>query len=309
MRVLHTLDNSNRGGIQELILNLHKYSRHTHEFVSADGSMAAEIRDAGMTLHNNSVPADKRFDIVVGHTVGGWSGGGSAGYAHFIGAKFVECMHSIYHSPTPPEVVDGFIALSDLALAQNREFKNAKRIYGILDGSQFGLHLPDRTKIGRFSRMASEKGVLDFLIIARNMPEYSFICGGDGVLMDEMKGMKPSNLELPGWVSDKPEFLAEIGLFVFPTRDECCCMSVAQAQVAGVPIICSQLPALLETTGGNAVFCEGVPDMLGVIDRYFHDPEYKAELLYMAEMGRKWAFRNFDKSVTIEAWDEYLSAL
>lgn len=309
MRILHTLDNSNRGGIQELILNLHKYSHNQHEFVAADGSMANEIREAGMMLYNGSVAAGAEFDVVVGHTVGGWSGEGSAQFARERGAKFVECMHSIYHSPTPPEVCDGFIALSDLALEQNQNMPNGKRIYGILDGSKFGMTGVEDGPIGRFSRLAQEKGVMEFAILARNMPDYLFVCGGEGAMLGELMAIKPANLYFPGWITDKPKFLSKLGLFVFPTHDECCCMSVAQAQMAGVPVICSMLPALAETTGGNAVFCESLPAMSGAIDRYFQDSSFRSELLYMAEMGRKWAFRNFDKSVTIKAWDRYIEEL
>lgn len=309
MKVLHTLDNSNRGGIQELILQLFRYSVHEHEFVAADGSMAADIRAAGMKLWDTYVTGVLDYDVVVGHTVGGWDGSGSSIFARRFGAKFVECMHSVAASPTKPEDCDGFIALSDLALQKNSHFPKATRIYGVLDASRFGVHVPDQGKIGRLSRLAGEKGVLDFVMLARTFPQLRFVCAGDGPLMGEMQARKPDNLELPGWVSDQPNFMSTLGLFVFSTRDECCCMSVAQAQAAGVPVICSDIPPLRETTGGHAVFAKDVVGMAGEIQRYLDDVHVRMEYSQRAILARSWAISQFDKSVTVPAWDAYLESL
>jgi len=309
VKILHTLDNSNRGGIQELILNLHRYSRHRHEFVAADGSMADEIRSAGMQLWDTWVPQERKYDVVVGHTVGGWEGTNGAEYAHRMGGKFVECMHSLAKSPTSPGVVDGFIALSEQARALNAHFRNVVTIYGILDASKFKPYNPDNRMIGRLSRLAPEKNPLDFLILARNFPQEYFICAGDGALMQEMLNRRPENLQLAGWIREKPEFYARLRLFVFSTQDECCCMSVAQAQAAGVPVICSDIPALRETTGGFATLCRDATSMAGEIRRFLDDENVRQQYYGRALQGLEWAKSKFDHTVTAKAWDDYLESL
>lgn len=309
MRILHTLDNSNRGGIQELILNLNKYSRHTHEFVAADGSMADEIRTAGMKLWNTYVTGVLNYDVVVGHTVGGWDGTPGAEFAHSFGAKFVECMHSNAPSPTPAGMVDGFIALSNIALGINGQFKNGTCIYGILNAGDFKPYNPDNRLIGRMSRLAQEKSPLDFIMLARTFPYEQFICAGDGALYQEMIDRRPDNLQMAGWIREKGAFYGRLRLFVFSTYDECCCMSVAQAQAAGVPVICSDTAALRETTGGHAMFCKDVVSMAGEIQAFLNSDAVRADYYTRAASGLEWAKNSFDKAVTVEKWDRYLESL
>jgi Glycosyltransferase len=303
MKVLHVLDNSNRGGIQENIFRLYKNSKHEHGFWAADGSMAGEMRQAGMKLWNGAPPEEEKYEVMVGHTVGGWSYHDTSGWARSRDMKVVECMHSVCRSPTPPEDVDGFIALSDMALNVNRQMPNAIRIYGIVE-------VPENPKtgdsIGRLSRLVDEKRPQDFSIIANNFRKEKFILGGDGPMYDQLKQDSPMNMTMIGWVRDFPEFFSKLKLFVFPTRDECCCISVAMAQVCGIPCVVQDIPALRETTGGFALFAGGVPEFASRVQEYLNNPQSFEE---MAENGRKWAVENFGVPGTVGAWDSYLETI
>lgn len=303
MRILHNLDNSNRGGIQENILRLYKHSRHSHSFWAADGSMAGEMREAGMVLWNGGPPEGEHYDVVVGHTVGGWNNHDASRFSRNRGAKFVEVMHSNCRTPTDPGDCDGFIALNDITLRLNGHMPKAIRIYGIVE-------IPETIikgdSIGRLSRLVDEKRPQDFLIIASAFRGEKFILGGDGPMAEQLKHDSPMNMTMSGWVRDFPGFFSKIKLFVFPTRDECSCVSVAMAQICGIPCVVQDIPPLRETTGGFALFANDVPDFASHVSRFLANPESYQE---MAENGRLWATQNFGVPGTVGTWDDYLENL
>ncbi len=303
LTVLHNLDNSNRGGIQANLLRLHAFSRHRHDFWAATGSMAPEMAAAGMRLWDGGPPADMHFDVVVGHTVGGWSNLDTAGYAHARGIPFIECMHSNAPSPTPPDVVDGFIALSEIALGINARYRRAVRIYGIVPHQVWPKN---GASIGRLSRLVHEKRPAEYLMLARTFPDEHFLLGGSGPLGEQIARDATPNLELTGWVGDTAAFLSRLKLFVFPTQDECCCVSVAAAQMAGVPVICQDIPALRETTGGQAAFATDTPDFASKIADALARPEVYAEL---GRAGQAFAKAHFSPEITVNAWDTYLESI
>ena len=311
LKVLHLLDNSNLGGIQELILRLHLYSRHRHDFRAADGSMARELLSKGMVLWDGYTPDEAlvQYDILVGHGVGGW-----AYDKDFYAAKqyyhqaTVEVMHSIARSLTDPHLADGFIALSDLALEHNKHMRRAQRIYVPVETRLFpGQGQPGALAIGRLSRLADEKEAWRLPAIAMHFPGQAFLIAGDGPDRERIellaKRASLSNLQLVGTVRDLPAFYARLKLFVFPTRDECCSAAVAQAQAAGLPVICSDIPALRETTGGYAVFCRSDFDFVNAVQSYL---DFPSPFLRMARYGQAWAATQFSIERTVGAWDTYL---
>lgn len=313
MKILHNLDNSHRGGIQEMILRLYLWSAHEHHFWAADGSMAAQMRQAGMKLWPGGPPPEEHYDVVVGHTVGGWSNNGLADYAHAHGAKFIECMHSIATTPTDPARIDAFVAVSQLAISQNTHLHPYKRqvIYPPVDCQalrDFERAQRDETDskphIGRLSRLVEEKRPAEFALLAREFPACTWLMAGDGPEMSRIS--TSDNLFLVGWILDLPRFYGSLDLFVFPTRDECACVSVAQAQAAGVPVICQDIPALRETTGGLATFCNSHNDFYQAINRWLARP---ADFADQNRRAQDWARRMFDYPITIGAWDTLCEAV
>lgn len=304
LRVLHSLDSWNLGGIQELVLKLHLYSRNEHATWGYAGTMTPYMREAGMVHWEGGPPDDQHYDVVIEHTVGGWSGHGLSGWARQRGTKIVECMHSNAYSPTPPEDLDGWIGLNHQTRQMNPLMPKATTIYGILNAADFSQHRGPA--IGRLSRLASEKCPNDFLDLACSFPKQQFIMAGDGPLFEQLRAASPSNLSMVGWVRDFGDYYSKLKLFVFPTRDECCSMSLAMAQAAGLPCIVQDLRQLRETTGENAIFCNSLPDFVSQINNFLSDPGRYDE---MAAAGRSWAYSHFDKSVTVTAWDAYLESL
>jgi len=300
VKILHNLDNSNRGGIQSMIMRLYLWSSHRHDFWAADGSMAPEMRRAGMVLWNGGPPAEAEYDLVIGHTVGGWSCSNAADFAHDRGARFIECMHSIAASPTDPAKVDMFVTQSNLSLAQNMHMPRRRVIYPPIDVQALFEQAGPHDQIGRISRIADGKRGDAFAALAREFPQQPFIMAGDGSSLPGIAAQGIGNLELTGWLTDLPAFYSRLKLFVFPTQDECNCVSVAQAQAALIPVICQDIPALRETTGGLATFCTSHNDFVQAIARYLDDP---APFLDLAQQAQAWARRLYDYPVSVGAWD------
>lgn len=302
MNVLHNLDNSNLGGIQELIFNLYKHSRHRHDFWSADGSMAPILRQAGMTLWSGGPPADAAYDVLVGHGVGGWSYDNGVAMARERGWKFVEVMHSNARSLTDPSGPDGFIGLSKIARDLNAHMRRATTIYVMVETRQFTHR--DPVYIGRMSRLVEEKRPWEFAQLARDFPQHKFVLGGDGP--ERSRISTTDNLILAGTIRNFGAFFASLRLYVYPTRDECCCATVAMAQAAGVPVVCQDIPALRETTGGHATFCRNQTEFRDAIRDFLLDPEpYERK----AVDARSWAWANFAETTVAGQWDDYLEAL
>lgn len=302
VNILHSLDSWNIGGIQELVFNLHKYSAHTHDTWGYAGTMTPIMRQAGMVHWEGGPPADAHYDVLVGHGVGGWSWNDSFRLARERGWKTVEVMHSLARAQTSPALCDGFIAISKLAAEHNQHMPNLVTIYALAETRQYNFHRPQY--IGRLSRLVEEKRPWEFAQLAAKFPQEKFLLGGDGP--ERSRISITDNLFLPGTVRNFAEFYGSLKLFVYPTRDEACCMAVANAQAAGVPVICQDIPALRETTGGFAIFCHGPRDFEHAVADYLHHPERYAE---MAVRGRNWAWANFSETTVGGAWDRYLDNL
>lgn len=314
MNVLHCLDVSSVGGIQDFILNLHLYDHlNRHDFWAADGTMAAEMRRSGMVLWPGGPPQgllDARYyQVCVGHTVGGWSYNDTFEWAKSHGMKTVEVMHSNARSPTPPVRVDAFVSVNDIALGMNNHMPTRQRIYPIVKAELFSVR-PDGMYIGRISRLVDEKKPHVFVQIARAFPNEMFVCTGDGNAYPRVYASAGPNLIMPGMLRGEQivKFFETLKLFVFPTEDECASMSVAMAQAAGVPVICQDIPPLRETTGGYALFATGVDSFVDCVKRFL-DSEDRSEWQDRADLGEVWAYTNFSPDSVVPKWHALFESL
>lgn len=309
MHILHAIDNFNIGGIQDLILNLYTYDRrHMHSVWCYDGSLTPEARQKGMVCWQGGPPPEAEYDVYVGHGVGGWSYDNGFRWAKERGMKTIEVMHSPARSQTSPELCDVFVAVSNIAWQLNTHMPRAMRIYPMVNAELFSVQ-PTGNSIGRISRLAEEKRPMEFVELARRFPNEKFIIAGDGPLMGQVKAEAPDNLEVVGWVRDFPAFFEKLKLFVFQTKDECACMSVAAAQAAGVPVICQNIPALKETTGGECFIAD---DFRSAVDDFLLDSRNSDRAWgwqEMARRGRQWALNNFRPSAVVEKWHNLFQTL
>lgn len=306
--VVHCLDQLGIGGIQEMGFNLFKRSRHLHAWwvVARGGTFEPEMERAGMPILTD--PSGLDVDVLVGHTVGGWSYDEKFTWARSYGVKTVEVMHSNANSPTNPSLVDAFIGVSETAAKMGiaNWFKSACIYPPII--AEFKPRRRERPRVvGRLSRLAPEKSPVVFAEVAARFPRLHFVLAGDGPERGRIEAANLPNLQTPGWVRDFPAFYFHTDLFLFPTRDECNCVSVAMAQLAGAPVICQDTPALRETTGGNAYFVRGGVNefsdaLLFALNNWGH-------FLGLAEAGRAWSESRYGLKETIGKWDDLVDGL
>lgn len=298
MKILHCLDNSHLGGIQQLIFLLYQNSKHEHEFWAADGTMAPEMRAAGMKLWPGGPPVYD-YDLAFGHGVGGWSYDNTFGMLHGNGIKCIEVMHSNHVSLTTPSNSDAFISMNRITDKINSHMPNHRCIYPVIEVDKFDTSAGD--KIGRLSRLASEKSPQDFLEIAKCFPNEKFIMAGDGNMREDLERRKPPNLEMIGTTRDFNAFYSQLKMFVFPSSDECNSTSVAMAQIAGVPVICQDIPSLRETTGGFALYASNIGEFVERINFLLLRPDESQRL---SKYGQDYAKSAYN---TVEKWDDMVT--
>jgi glycosyltransferase involved in cell wall biosynthesis len=275
-------------------------SKHEHAWLSSDGSMRDEMLAAGMKCLT-AWPEDK-WDVFVGHGVGGWSYDGAFQLAKSKGMKTVEVMHSNHISLTMPEVCDAFVGLNQITTNINLHMPRARKIYGVIDWENYPKQSTGK-KIGRLSRLVHEKNPQSIIGLARKFPNEEFVIAGGGPLEDEIRRLAPKNLEVLGMVRNMHEFYYQLKVFAFSTVDECCCMSVAMAQAAGIPVVCSKIHSLLETTGGNALFASNFDEFAGAVSWFLEEPN-RAQV--WGNVGRNFVKANFN---SVEKWDSLIEEL
>jgi glycosyltransferase involved in cell wall biosynthesis len=313
LKVLHNLDHNNYGGIPEMIFTIYKHSKFQHDFWSARGTMAPELESAGMVLLPGGPDPWEQYDILVGHGVGGWSYDGGFDYARSKGLRTIEAMHSPHISLTHPDLVDAFVSLGPMPDRYNQHMLNRRVIYTPIDTEKF-YQREDASLIGRLSRLVEDKNPRPFLDVARRFPGEQFvIAGGRGVAAAEredyydlLKASASPNVTFSGYVRDFPEWYSHLKLYVYHTRDECCCASVNMAMCAGIPVICHDHPSLRVTTGGNAVFCATDSDFNDAVDRFLSEP---APFKEMAQSGKQWARAHCNLEATVGEWDRLCESL
>ncbi|HSM56922.1 MAG TPA: glycosyltransferase family 4 protein [Candidatus Sulfomarinibacteraceae bacterium] len=122
---------------------------------------------------------------------------------------------------------------------------------------------PQATKLLFTGRLERNKGVLELLYIfralAREQPELTLTMLGHGPLRRRLRAQAEdaglaARLFLPGAVAPHRvrRALGAADLFLFPTHYESFGVAVVEAQMAGLPVVCSDLPAMAEVAAPAA---------------------------------------------------------
>lgn len=313
MKVVHSLDVGHFGGITEAILTIRKFSRHEIDFWGYEGTMADEMRASGMKILTGGPDPWEDYQVIMGHSVGGWSFDGTFEYARSKGLRTCEWVHSNARCQTNPALCDAFIGVSPLVDRLNQHMPNRRVIYGPIDDRfLYECQRPDADQIGRLSRLVEDKNPRPFVELARKFPGEKWTLAGGKIASAETEGyynmiaaMSPSNLTMVGYVRDFVEFYSHLKLYVYHTLDECNCMSVNMAMIAGVPVICLNLPQLQETTGGFCTYC-APHEFEAAIDSFLVNPVPFKE---KAQEGKIWAKAHAGLEATVGVWDTLCESL
>lgn len=108
-----------------------------------------------------------------------------------------------------------------------------------------------RVLVDGFARMR-QVGSLPHQLVLAGAPGYGYSEIRDSI---DSQGLTASVVET-GWLAedDLPSLLQGADLFVFPSLYEGFGLPILEAQTAGVPLICSDLPVMHEVAGDGALF-------------------------------------------------------
>ncbi len=145
----------------------------------------------------------------------------------------------------------------DAVYAVSDEARDSLRsVYGITDamtipngvdprdfaGATPSLDLPHPI-VGMVARLAPEKAPQDFLRMAAQIPEATFVVVGDGPLRADLEALAPSNVRFLGFREDMAEVYASLDVLVQPSLREGMPMTILEAMAAGVPVVATRVGA------------------------------------------------------------------
>jgi len=131
------------------------------------------------------------------------------------------------------------------------------------------------------------KGVLEFIEVARMLPQYDFVWYGQRWRwlafhpeMERRIRRRPPNLQLPGFVHDIQAALSAGDLFFFPSWGENQPLALLEAAACGLPLVVRDLPEYrgwLEE-GVNCLKGRTVEEFVALIERVAGDAELRERL-------------------------------
>jgi glycosyltransferase involved in cell wall biosynthesis len=155
--------------------------------------------------------------------------------------------------------------------------------------------------VGNVARLAEQKGHRTLVEAATALPDVRFVIAGDGELRAELQRAAPGNVELLGHRDDVPDLLASFELFAFPSRFEGLCLSVIEAQAAGVPVVATPVGGIQENVvEGETGFIVPVDDPSALAERIRWCLEHPDETRRVAAEARRRVLERFSFERMVE---------
>ena len=111
--------------------------------------------------------------------------------------------------------------------------------------SQFGLSDKSGLVVGWLARITEVKNPFLLVEIAKMMPHITFLMGGGGDLIENIREISPPNLIVLGWV--KPESLIGASDLILSTsKNEGIPISLIESQMAGKPVVATNVGGVPE---------------------------------------------------------------
>ena len=148
-------------------------------------------------------------------------------------------------------------------------------------------------------RLQPSKGVFELIEIFRRLlehhPDLGLTIIGEGDISEKLKEMivkygLQSKVMLTGSLpyQDVFKFYRSSTIFVFPTKSEVFPLVSIEAMACGLPVVASDIPALRESTGGNAILLpfEDLDLWVDTLSKLLEDEKLRNELTIK---GVNWA--------------------
>lgn len=192
----------------------------------------------------------------------------------------------------------------------------ARSVNRSLVAASVGLD-PNRPIVGTVGRLIQEKGhtwlVKAMPEIARRHPAVQFLIVGDGPLRQalelEIGALGRLPVVITGLRPDVPELLGIMDVFAFPSLSEGLPIAALEAMAAGVPLACSDIPALQEIVThrqtGLIFAARDTAGLAAAVSCLLSDLPMRKALAARARMRVE---RDFSESVMARAYEDLYRA-
>ena len=129
--------------------------------------------------------------------------------------------------------------------------------------------------IGWLARVTGVKNPLLAARIAKEIPTATFIFGGDGDLMPQLKNQAPANAKIFGWV-DAATFLSACDIILSTSENEGMPVALIEAQLAGIPVVATNVGSTAEVIAHNQtglITTKNKQDIITALQTLLNTPE------------------------------------
>ena len=109
---------------------------------------------------------------------------------------------------------------------------------------------PDQILIGWMARMTGVKNPHLFLKLAKHLPQTNFVMAGGGELLEQIRALAPSNVQVLGW-TDASLFWSSVDIAVSTSDNEGMPISIIEAQLAGIPVVTTNVGSVSEVVSAG----------------------------------------------------------
>ena len=177
-----------------------------------------------------------------------------------------------------------------------------------LDRFASGRAALDGRIVGNVARLAEQKGHRTLVeaagIVLERHPDVRFVVAGDGELRDELEALAAplgDGFTFLGARADVPDLLASFEVFAYPSRFEGLCLSVIEAQAAGVPVVATPVGGIRETVvEGETGWLVAPDDPVALAERISWVLDHPAQSRPVAEEARRRARERYSTEAMVE---------
>lgn len=137
-------------------------------------------------------------------------------------------------------------------LAKNEDIKVISN--GIEMDRFKNIESPHKNILGTISRLDKQKNNEELVKFMEKLPEYILLIAGDGEQMKHLKKIAPKNVQFLGFVSDIPNFLSMIDVFVSSSLGEGLPYAVMEAIASQKKIVVSDVRGHQDLVDSNNLY-------------------------------------------------------
>ena len=129
--------------------------------------------------------------------------------------------------------------------------------------------------IGWLARVTGVKNPLLAVEIAKEIPNATFIFGGAGDLLDQLKKSAPLNSKVYGWV-DAATFISACDIILSTSENEGMPVALIEAQLAGKPVVATNVGSTSEVVINNktgVVTSKNKAELVDALNQLLNNPE------------------------------------